>query len=93
MADRMREICREIFLAHYPSSLASLKRRVQKKRVGKDLYESVEDEDAPNSIGSVNALHANAWWRGYTDQTSKKLPDIAMYSNATCTISLPKRHL
>eukprot|EP00965_Chrysotila_dentata_P059291 1968173-Pleurochrysis_carterae.AAC.1 len=31
-ADRSREVCRGIFLAHFPTSLASLKRRVQEKR-------------------------------------------------------------
>eukprot|EP00965_Chrysotila_dentata_P243386 6205385-Pleurochrysis_carterae.AAC.1 len=76
--DRMREVCREVFLANYPVGLATLKRRVKEKRLGKDLYQSAEGEDAPTSVGSLKALHAIAWWRGYAEQTSEKLPDVNM---------------
>ena len=35
--DRLRPVCKEIFLAHYPISLATLKRIVEKKRSGVEL--------------------------------------------------------
>eukprot|EP00965_Chrysotila_dentata_P038085 1265877-Pleurochrysis_carterae.AAC.1 len=36
----MREVCREVFLEHYPISLATLKRRVLEKRLGPELSKS-----------------------------------------------------
>eukprot|EP00965_Chrysotila_dentata_P053694 1781104-Pleurochrysis_carterae.AAC.2 len=74
----MPEMCREVFPARFPTSLASLKRRIQEKRVGADLYASAEKEDTPSSLGSSKALHAVAWWLGYAPQTSEKLPDVRM---------------
>ena len=35
--DRLRLVCKEIFLEHYPISLATLKRIVAKKRLGVEL--------------------------------------------------------
>ena len=35
--DRLRLVCKEIFLEHYPISLATLKRIVEKKRLGVEL--------------------------------------------------------
>eukprot|EP00965_Chrysotila_dentata_P126798 4193741-Pleurochrysis_carterae.AAC.2 len=77
--NRIREVCREVFLANYHVGLlATLKRHVKEKRLGKDLYQSAEGEDAPTSVGSLKALHAIAWWRGYAEKTSEKLPDVNM---------------
>eukprot|EP00965_Chrysotila_dentata_P157613 5206896-Pleurochrysis_carterae.AAC.1 len=74
----MREVCREVFLEHYPMSLATLKRRVLEKRLGPELSKKQEGEESPTSLCSSKALHCIAWWRAYAEQTSEKLPDVAL---------------
>ena len=59
-ADRQRTVCRCIFLARYPVSLATLKRIVQRKRIGVELYSRIGYELRKESI-SVKTLHVISW--------------------------------
>eukprot|EP00965_Chrysotila_dentata_P231122 6198166-Pleurochrysis_carterae.AAC.1 len=77
-ADRSRSVCREMFLEHFPTSLASLKRRIQEKRV---LGLSPSEQrnaarDKKPDLRSVKSLNVIAWWTAYAEQTSEKLPDV-----------------
>ena len=66
-AGQRRPVCREVFLAHYPVSLATLKRIEQRKRLGADMYVTLEPLLRQHRI-SNKTLHALAWWLGYAKQ-------------------------
>ena len=65
--EQRRPVCREIFLANYPISLATLKRIVQRKRLGAALYTRLDALLRQHRV-SHKTLHAIAWWLGYAKQ-------------------------
>ena len=65
--DRLRTVCKSTFLAHYPVSLATLKRIVLRKRLGEELYSKLSA--GPDRL-PVKSLHAISWWISYAEQVS-----------------------
>eukprot|EP00965_Chrysotila_dentata_P141807 4687259-Pleurochrysis_carterae.AAC.1 len=77
-ADCLRLGCREIFLEHYPVSLATLRRIVALKYTGGDMdYESASKAAVRSgALSSSKLLEAIAWWKSHAEQMSEKLPDV-----------------
>ena len=71
---RWREVCRSVFLSHYPVSPATLKRVIARKRLGSELYARAEQRMAEKQL-TAKTLHAIAWYTSYANQVSEKLPD------------------
>ena len=67
--EQQRIVCREAFLAHYPVSTATLKRIVQRKRVGADAYAQLSSLLRQHRTSS-KSLHVIAWWIGYAKQVT-----------------------
>ena len=65
--DRLRPVCRCIFLAQYPISLATLKRIIQRKRIGADLYARLGDDIRMHKV-QPKTLHVVAWALEYANQ-------------------------
>jgi len=65
--EAMRLVCREIFLAHYPVSLSTLKRIVARSRIGADLYVKLIPLLEQHRI-SNKTLHVLSWWLEYAKQ-------------------------
>ena len=72
-ADHQRTVCRSIFLAHYPVSLATLKRVVQRKRIGAELYSRIGHELRKETI-NAKTLHVISWTLEYARQVRPFLP-------------------
>ena len=80
--DRQRTVCRFIFLAHYPVSLATLKRIVQRKRLGAELYSKLGYELRKERI-NVKTLHVIAWTLEYAKQVPPtRLPPLPKHCAA-----------
>lgn len=62
-----RVVCREIFLAHYPVSLSTLKRIVARKRLGAELYVKLNPLLQQHRI-SNKTCHVLSWWLEYAKQ-------------------------
>ena len=69
-----REVCRSVFLAHYPVSNSTLKRIVARKRAGESLYQTVMAEVKGKTMKAMT-LNAISWMLSYAQQVSEKLPD------------------
>ena len=76
--EQQRVVCREVFLAHYPISLATLKRLVQRKRVGAAAYAPLTALMRQHRT-SAKTLHVIAWWLGYAKQ-------VVARARAACTV-------
>eukprot|EP00965_Chrysotila_dentata_P245812 6206789-Pleurochrysis_carterae.AAC.7 len=90
-ADRVRHVCSEVFLAHFPTSLASLTRRIQENRVcaspsdrsnlsGKKSMESLSEyADELKRAGEAN-LMVSRTWLNHVVRIAPELSKIAISS-------------
>ena len=58
-SDNKRPVCRDVFLAQYPISAATLKRIVLKKRFGAELYDKAAPELHAGILAWHTTLHTN----------------------------------
>lgn len=65
--EQQRVVCQEIFLAHYPVSRATLKRLVQRKRVGADAYPPLNALLRQHRTSNKTLL-VISWWLAYAKQ-------------------------